>query len=194
MSMKTALRIATLVLALFGLGSAQAQVTAYTDRAAWEAAVGSFAEESFGGDGLNGFTIIEIGSGHSYNVTGGLYWDRVVDDSSYTIYSFETATTAFGAQWNLLLGGLGQGLRLAVDGVAITPEISNTYSGFFGFTSTAAFDAVTVFAGSQGGMAESHSVDNLVYATAMPVPEPATYLLMIAGLVAIGWVVSGRMK
>ena len=192
--MKTALRIAALVLALFGLGSAQAQYTIYTDRSAWEAAVGSFAEESFSGAELNGFTITEVGSGHSYHVTGGLYWDRVVDGSSYTIYAFESATTAFGADWNLLPGGLGQGLRLSVDGVAIAPEISNAYTGFFGFTAAAAFDAVTVFAGSQGGMAESHSVDNLVYATAAPVPEPSTYLLMIAGLIAIGWLVSRRMK
>lgn len=192
--MKTAFRTAALVFALFGLGSAHAQFTVYTDRAAWQAAAGSFAEESFGGDELNGFTITEIGSGHSYHVTGGLYWDRVVDDSSYTIYSFETATTAFGADWNLLPGGLGQGLRLAVDGIAITPEISNTYSGFFGFTSNAAFDAVMVFAGDQRGMAESHSVDNLVYATATPVPEPETYWLMLIGLVAIGLIVSRRMK
>jgi hypothetical protein len=193
MSMKSALRIAAFLLALVGLASARAQVTVYTDRAAWEAAVGSFATESFGGE-VNGFTVDEVGSGHSYGVSGGLYWDRVAGDSSYTIYSFEQATTAFGADWNLLPGGAGQGLRLVVDGNAITPEIANVYVGFFGFTSTAAFDAVTVFAGSQGGMAESHSVDNLVYATAMPVPEPATYLLMIAGLLAIGWVVSRRMK
>jgi len=193
--MTPALRIAALLLALFGLGVAQAQVTVYTDRSAWQAAVGSFAEESFSGDTLNGFTITEVGRGHSYNVTGGLYWDRVVGDSSYTVYSFETATTAFGADWNVLVGlGLGQGLRLTVDGVAITPEIPNVHVGFFGFTSAAAFDTVTVFGGSQGGVAESHSVDNLVYATATPVPEPSTYLLMIAGLLAIGWVVSRNMK
>jgi hypothetical protein len=191
--MKSAFRIAAYLLALLGLGMAQAQVTVYTDRAAWEAAVGSFAEESFGGD-LNGLMLNEVGTGHSYGVSGGLYWDRVSGETSYTIYSFEQATTAFGADWNLLPGGTGQGLRLVVDGVAITPEISNVYAGFFGFTSNAAFDAVTVFAGSQGGMAESHSVDNLVYATAVPVPEPATYMLMIAGLLAIGWLVSRRMK
>jgi len=193
--MKSALRFLALVFALFGVGSAQAQFTVYTDRAAWQAAVGSFAQESFDDADISAFTLVEIGTGHSYGVTGGRYMDRVVGEVSFTIYSFESATAAFGADWDLTLGGgLGQGLLLAVDGVAVGPQIGNDYRGFFGFTSTRTFDAVMVFGGSLGGMAETHSVDNLVYATAMPVPEPSTYVLMIVGLLAIGLLVSRHMK
>src|SRR6185436_3914886 len=97
--MKTALRLTALLLVLFALSPAHAQFSVYTDRAAWEAAVGSFTQESFDEVSLNGFTIIELEdyTGHAHGVADGFYEDRVVDPNSYTIFSFENPTFAFGA-------------------------------------------------------------------------------------------------
>jgi hypothetical protein len=205
----------TLLLAtLTGAAAAQA-LTVHVDRDAWaEAAGGPVLTERF--DAAvpgNGLSIVEVGSGHGWGVSGGRYDDRVVGDSSYTVFSFASAVTGFGATFDLSPGGFGQGLLLLIDGLAVGREIPNdTVGGFFGVTSSTPFDSVVIFGGSQGGLAESYRLDDLVFAPAgggvfdpplpppdigapaAPVPEPQTYLLMLLGLVAIGFVVTGRMK
>jgi hypothetical protein len=204
-----------LLLALVGLASEAQEVELHVDRESWaSAARGQVVQEHFDQAALgNGLSIVEVGSGHGWGVWGGAYDDRVVGDSSYTVFSFATAVTGFGATWDLSPAGLGQGLLLLVNGLAVSREIPNDIAGgFFGVTSATPFDSVVIFGGSQGGIAESYRMDDLVFALpgdgvfdpvlpppdigtpTAPVPEPQTYLLMLLGLVAIGFVVSGRLK
>ena len=202
-----------LLWALAGSCAFAQDLALHVDRDAWAAAAGGrivterFDEAVLG----NGLAIVEVGTGHGWGVSGGRYDDRVVGDSSYTVFSFASAVTGFGATWDLSPAGLGQGLLLLVNGMAVAREIPNdTLGGFFGVTSATPFDSVVIFGGSQGGIAESYRLDDLVFALpgggaggllppgldtpAAPVPEPQTYLLMLLGLVAIGFVVGGRLK
>ena len=151
-------------------------------RSDWEAAVGGvFDEENFADGIWQGVTATPIGILHgSFGVSGGEFNDRLLSFNS-TEFEFDTPITAFGGNWDLSPGGAGLGIVIDVEGEQVVQEIPNFFTGqFFGFISDVPFTQIILTSGSQGGFAETYSLDNVVSAdtTAVPVPEPSTIFLL----------------
>lgn len=147
-----------------------ATVTVYTDRSAWEAAVGGpFSEETFDDASLNSGVSVVSDDG-SVN-TGDQRWDDRVVGSDTTTWSFLGGITAFGANWNNDHNGAGLGLQLTLDGTAVGSEIpAELEDEFWGVVADFSFTDVLVEAGTQGGSAETYLMDNLVYAAGQTQP------------------------
>ncbi len=164
-------------------------VTVYTNKAAFQAASGTVVTENFADTTLvSGLHI--AGTAPQFSISGGRLNDRLAEGLT-TVFSFDSALRGFGANFDLSAGGSGMGLAITLNGGAIVnflipTEVPATQSGgFFGFISDTSFSSVTLRAGSAGGaVAETYSLDDVVFANA--VPEPATITIMLAGLALLG--------
>ena len=177
--------------------SANAAVTVYTDRLAWEAAVNNYQEEFFDDGVLDpGVAVVTVNglmqAGSGVLGPDTVWWDRVIPASdpsgpAETTWSFATPLLGFGANWDLAgPGGPGTAIALSLDGALVGTEIVNgTGGGFFGVTSTASFNAVLVAAGTNPvGWAETYEMDNMVTST---IPAPGAILLGSIGLGFVSW-------
>jgi hypothetical protein len=174
--------------------SANAAITVYTDRSAWEAAVGDYQEEFFddaifapGVSVVSDVGLVQAGTG----VLGpdGVWWDRVSPPDfglATTTWSFANPLVGFGAYWDLNYpGGPGTGITLSLDGNPVGTEILNsTEGGFFGVTSTVPFNSVLVANGTQAYGVETYEMDNMVTST---IPAPGAILLGSIGLGVVNW-------
>jgi hypothetical protein len=168
-----------------------AATTVYTDKAAWESAFSTVATEDFSDTVLNAELSVVSDAGE---VTGGVWHDRVVPGGDSTTFSFATAIFGFGGDWDLAgPGGMGTGITVTLSLLAggtevLTTEIPRSIAGsFWGFVTDVAFTDVVLTAGTQSGVAETHTLDNLVYSSSpvSAVPVPAAVWLFGSGLLGL---------
>ena len=151
----------TLIILGFTVPAAEAAITTFTNRAAWENAVNNnFEEEFFTDSTLNPGVSVVSSAGH---ISGGVWSDRL-NGSDTTTFIFAEAIIGFGGNWNLAPAGAGTGIRIYFDGVFIGSEIPDSYTGqFFGAVSDVPFNEVLLTEGTQSGVAETFYLDNMVY-------------------------------
>jgi hypothetical protein len=167
--------------------SVNAATLIYTDKTAWENALGGqFLTEDFAGGQLNnsGVSYVSTSSGH-INPAQENYQDVLAHESAtepMTTWSFSPEITAYGGDWTLGgPGGSGNSLQVYVDSDYVG-YISNSYSGgFWGFISDTPFSSVELIGGS-GSNQQHYSLDNMVFS---PVPVPAAVWLFSSGILGL---------
>jgi hypothetical protein len=167
--------------------SVNAATLIYTDKTAWENALGGqFLTEDFAGGQLNnsGVSYVSTSSGH-INPAQENYQDVLAHESAtepMTTWSFSPEITAYGGDWTLGgPGGSGNSLQVYVDSDYVG-YISNSYNGeFWGFISDTPFSSVELIGGSSSNQ-QHYSLDNMVFS---PVPVPAAVWLFGSGILGL---------
>ncbi len=192
----TKITLAVVITLTLFTGVATATTTTYTSRPAWNTAIAAIPvagtlTEDFSDNTVNQ-TWLSVTSTVGY--ADSFMWLDRIDDSPLetTTWSWTASPpmVAFGGVFDLAVpGDPGTGITVTANfvssGWAYVMDIPSSATGwaFYGFTSTQAFTDVKFTRGPEGGSAETYNMDDLSYAW---VPEPATFLLMGAGLLGLG--------
>jgi len=190
----------------------------YTDRAAWEAAVGGFITDHFDNPAANAASITFdtgiVSTHEDYNHFGsanafedanaifagtGRYQGRAMSNDKEITWVFPSPIAAFGADW-ISPASLGMlTVRGNFDGsgtmtVDFAQALQPNTSGFLGIVGASPFDAI-VFGTESTAQNEAFAADDLSFST-QRIPEPATYASIVLSLAMFGlWrriAVSGR--
>jgi hypothetical protein len=168
--------------------TALAGVVTYTDKNAWQNALGGpFLTEDFNDSMLNSGVSFTSSESAQINPALGHFQDVLTSTSNNeptTVWSFSPPIAAYGGNWTLGgPGGSGNSLLVYIeDSNFYVGAIGNSYDGgFWGFISDTPFTSVRLI-GSTGQNQQNYKLDDMVYA---PVPEPASLCLYGAGLVGI---------
>jgi hypothetical protein len=181
------MNLSKLFLAFSVVGSlvaANAAIIEFTNRAAWEAAVGNFSTETFDDAIFEDFTISAGYSGAK--VQGGKWYDQINNPNQITTINFNSELTAIGGEWDLNGPG-GPGSEIIfnlVGGETYTYTLHNSLKGdFFGIVSDVAFTGIKLTEGTLQAV-ETYTLDNLSYGSAN-VPEPAIISMFLLGIMSI---------
>ena len=204
-------RAALLAAALFAATAAQAAVTVYTSQSAFVGAVGTVGVDSFDNLTVAPGPLSYSRSAGSFAYTASVIDDKGVADSFYPggagsdiWLSTNTGVdrivfSGFGSDvrgiGGIFFGGNSDGGFFANQPILVTlTDIAGSTSrtvlsssaaspSFLGFVSTNSLVSMTVQTGVGASESAWPSVNNLTLAAA--VPEPASYALMTAGIVAL---------
>lgn len=174
-----------------------AAVTIYTDRSAWESALGSSYSEEFFEDAVLNPDISVVSDVGYVDTINQYWWDRLAPGGDQTTFSFSGQAIAFGGHWDLAgPGGVGTGIQLTlINGGTydIPDEIPNTTGNneFWGFISDTAFTSVRLTAGTQAVGVDTYTMDSMVYAfssstPAVPIPTINEWGMIIFSLLLAG--------
>ncbi|MFM9852002.1 MAG: PEPxxWA-CTERM sorting domain-containing protein [Sphingomonadaceae bacterium] len=192
---------------------ATAALTTFTNRAAFNLAAGMTTTETFnsftseisfrttpltvGGFSLAGFgtqfdrNFIDIPPPQFsvFNIDGTTNVNAATTGDGGLTFSFAAPITSFGADFGAFQDDVIRSF-ITAGGITLTPPVQsgNTVS-FFGFTSDTAFSTVR-FSGSNNS--DGFSIDNVSYGLTAPVPEPATWLMMLMGFGLVGGMMRRR--
>jgi hypothetical protein len=147
--------------------------------------------------GFNGFAITGNRNRDYFGISHGgtvgnidgthfLNWSGIDSHTGPTFtLVFEAPVTAFAFDFNDRDGSDRYGITLSTGELFDAPPFAVfTGAGFFGVRSDTAFTSVTfALANAPGGILESFGIDNVrTNAGIAPVPEPASWAMMIGGL------------
>ena len=207
------------VAGLLGLsGVAQAALTVYTTQASFMAAVINAGTDDFSGLAAgdlggsisrntltNVYTYDASAPLHVFGIVGPPNWLSVADAAdTLTVGNFGGGVKAVGGTFfNTDTSGAFFAGNLTVTGSDGGTPVSSilitgaTTGSFVGFVSTGLMSSLTLVAdNSLKGVPDFSypTVGNLVLASAMPIPEPETYAMMLAGLGLVGFLARRRRR
>ncbi len=207
------------VAGLLGLsGVAQAALTVYTTQASFMAAVINAGTDDFSGLAAgdlggsisrntltNVYTYDASAPLHVFGIVGPPNWLSVADAAdTLTVGNFGGGVKAVGGTFfNTDTSGAFFAGNLTVTGSDGGTPVSSilitgaTTGSFVGFVSTGLMSSLTLVAdNSLKGVPDFSypTVGNLVLASAMPIPEPETYAMMLVGLGLVGFLARRRRR
>jgi hypothetical protein len=170
--------------------TASAATIVFTDRAAWEAAVGTFETETFDGVAAGalpttpttvGLLTVTADFGGAIVGAGDLNLRSNLFGVNELLVGFPLPVLAFGADFLNIIDASGVQVSVAGDVFQLHDHIAGA-SGFFGVISTSQFSSVLFSQGNLGGANEVIDLDDVSFSS---VPEPATMTLVGLGFGAV---------
>lgn len=179
--------VAASMAAVAFVGSASAQLTVYTDRTSFEAALSGLTTETFdtamgfasGNNVYNGVNFFMSGSPGLNSIAGGVYNGDEFTNTSLDII-FGSSILGWGADFSG--AATAQGLEFTVNGftVNLASSLGVPGTGFFGFISDTPFTTIDVTSVEPPN--EIYSMDNMTYG----VPAPGAALVLVGGAILGG--------
>jgi hypothetical protein len=199
---------------LVASGASQAVITVYTSAAAFAAATSAPGVDTFTGLSITGATPSPITrNAGAYTYTGAVSTTSFFGAGTTANPWLSTNTATDTMTFNTFLGGVqavggnffgsdiagaflaGNITITATDasGTVTQTIVGATTTSFLGFVSTGAMTSLTVASVQPAVGFLWPTVDNLTLAKAtVPIPEPETYAMMLAGLGLVGFLARRR--
>lgn len=212
MNLKTPLTSLSLAVLLCTATAAQAEVTIFTDRAAFLAAVAMPGTDTFNDLEVyqTGTPLSRMAGAYSYQASAGpvsdfypagggsdIWLATTVASDTITFSGFSAGLSAFGGNFfgTDISGAFSPGRTMVLTATAGTTTRSvnlydTTTATFLGFVSTDPLTSVTLRPDGIAGNVYWATANDVTLA--MPIPEPQTYGMLLAGLGLVGFAARRR--